>query len=599
MNSPILASYVTDTTHAIERVSVQAMDNILGHTFGVLDHGFIRVIDYMGDDSSVVQAARVSYGTGTEAVQSDTGLINYLLRHDHTTPFEMCLAGDTRIPTFPCEGAKVKHYTMREIADAFAIGGKENSWVKLLRIRTVNPSTGVVASTKIKRAWKTGTKAVYEIVTKAPFVRKIKVTDNHRIMVPGGGFSTIADGLSVGSIIMLNGVPALADDIVVEIQDRRLRGETIQTVASALGVSPSVVFKYAPGKADRKTGFLKKETGEHIDPRAIARRIKEKTICEAIGCDSAADHVHHVDENPHNNHIDNLMGLCAKHHKHAHHFSRLEKTIGGEIESITFVGVEDVYDLETVDENHTFVAEGIVVHNCEIKLHVKLPVFVARQWIRHRMANVNEYSARYSILDKEFYFPDPDDLAPQSKDNKQGRAGSYDQQMKDSISYVLKEGAEEAYGDYQLLIQEGNDPSADDYGYGLARELGRMVLPTNIYTQWYWKTDLHNLMRFMRLRADSHAQKEIRVYAEMIERIVAEWTPATFGAYQSYIKNVLKFSSKELEALALIMNTEQGRIMIDVLKKMDVSMLQGVGTFSKGEWKEFLVKLESIEKQFK
>lgn len=321
MNAQHLAAFVTDTTHAIDRVSVPAMDNILGHTFSVLDHGFIRVIDYMGDDSSVVQAARVSYGTGTEAVQSDTGLINYLLRHDHTTPFEMC----------------------------------------------------------------------------------------------------------------------------------------------------------------------------------------------------------------------------------------------------------------------------------EIKLHVKLPVFVARQWIRHRMANINEYSARYSILDREFYIPEAENLAVQSTDNKQGRGEVLSPEQAREVQQWLLREANSAYDAYLDVIK----PVENGGHYGLARELARMNLPTNIYTQWYWKTDLHNLMRFMRLRADSHAQKEIRVYAEMIERIVAEWTPATFEAYQNYIKDVMKFSSKELEALALIMNTEQGRIMINVLKKMDVSMLQDIGTFSKGEWKEFLVKLEGIEKRFK
>lgn len=531
----------------LQRPKSDYMDGILGAGFEVLDHGFIRVVDYMGDDNAVVQAARVSYGKGTKEVSSDRGLIRYLMRHYHTTPFEMCLSGDTRIPHFSPDGVTVKTYTMREIADAFAIGGKENSWVKLLRIRTVNPSTGVVASTKIKRAWKTGTKAVYEIVTKAPFVRKIKVTDNHRIMVPGGGFSTIADGLSVGSIIMLNGVPALADDIVVEIQDRRLRGETIQTVASALGVSPSVVFKYAPGKADRKTGFLKKETGEHIDPRAIARRIKEKTICEAIGCDSAADHVHHVDENPHNNDIDNLMGLCAKHHKHAHHFSRLEKTIGGEIESITFVGVEDVYDLETVDENHTFVAEGIVVHNCEIKLHVKLPVFVARQWIRHRTANVNEYSARYSILDGEFYLPHPDQMMFQSTDNKQGRQGVMPPELSAEVLRVLKNDAARNYRHYEAMIYNNpNDPDDPD-NVNFARELARINLPTSIYTQWYWKTDLHNLLHFLRLRADSHAQYEIRAYAERISDIVAGWVPLVREAAEDYLFSGAQLSRMELE----------------------------------------------------
>lgn len=314
-----------DTTHAIKRVGSPYLESILGHAFPVLDHGFIRVIDFMGDDSSVVQAARVSYGTGTTSKLDDAGLINYLLRHDHTTPFEMC----------------------------------------------------------------------------------------------------------------------------------------------------------------------------------------------------------------------------------------------------------------------------------EIKLHVKLPVFVARQWIRHRMANVNEYSARYSILDKEFYFPDPDDLAPQSKDNKQGRAGTYDQEMRDKILYVIKEGAEEAYSDYQLLIQEGDDPGADDFGYGLARELGRMVLPANIYTQWYWKTDLHNLLRFLRLRADSHAQKEIRVYAEMIERIVAEWVPATNRAYDLFIKNSMKFSSRELDGLALVMNTEHGRIMMEAIKNTDIKSLPPGVTFSKGEWAEFLQKLEKIKTHFK
>ena len=535
-----------DYSSKLERPTSEYMESILGAKFPGLDPGFIRVVDFMGDDDAVVQAARVSYGKGTKAVNEDRGLIRYLMRHHHTTPFEMCLSGDTRIPHFSPDGVTVKTYTMREIADAFAIGGKENSWVKLLRIRTVNPSTGVVASTKIKRAWKTGTKAVYEIVTKAPFVRKIKVTDNHRIMVPGGGFSTIADGLSVGSIIMLNGVPALADDIVVEIQDRRLRGETIQTVASALGVSPSVVFKYAPGKADRKTGFLKKETGEHIDPRAIARRIKEKTICEAIGCDSAADHVHHVDENPHNNDIDNLMGLCAKHHKHAHHFSRLEKTIGGEIESITFVGVEDVYDLETVDENHTFVAEGIVVHNCEIKLHVKLPVFVARQWIRHRTANVNEYSARYSILDGEFYLPQPEQMMFQSTDNKQGRQGVMPPEMSSVLLQILKDDATRAYRHYEDMTYNNPDDPNDPDNVNFARELARINLPASIYTQWYWKTDLHNLLHFLRLRADSHAQFEIRKYAETISNIIGGWVPLVSEAAEDYLFSGVQLSRMEL-----------------------------------------------------
>jgi thymidylate synthase (FAD) len=125
-----------------------------------------------------------------------------------------------------------------------------------------------------------------------------------------------------------------------------------------------------------------------------------------------------------------------------------------------------------------------------------------------------------------------------------------------------------------------------------------MVLPTNIYTQWYWKTDLHNLIRFMKLRADPHAQLEIRKYAEVIENLVASWVPSTFTAYMNYIKQSMSFSAKEAQALALIMNTNQGRIMIDVLRKMDVEKLAGGFNFSIGEWKEFLVKIDNVEKHF-
>ena len=564
----------------LERPSVKAMDAILGEATPILDHGFVRLIDYMGDQAAIVQAARVSYGKGTKAVSEDRGLLRYLLRRRHTTPFEMCLSGDTRVPPFSPDGVTVKTYSMKELADAFDQGGRENSWVKLLRIRTVNPDTGVVTSTKIKRAWKTGVRTVYEVVTKAPFVRRIKVTDNHRIMVPGGGFSTIASGLSVGSIIMLNGVPALARDVVTEIQSRRSKGQTIKHVAEALDVSESVVFKYTPGKAERERGFFKKLEGAHADPRAIARRVKELTICKAIGCEAVADHAHHVDENPHNNDVQNLMGLCAKHHKHAHHLSRLERTVGGEIESIAYVGEEDVYDLETLDPNHTFVAEGVVVHNCEIKLHVKLPVFVARQWIRHRTANVNEYSARYSILDREFYIPAVGDIAKQSTVNMQGREEGVDDLSAEEIRAILIADSNRAYDSYEEMT--------DDEGYGLARELARINLPVNVYTQWYWKVDLHNLLHFLSLRADPHAQMEVRVYADAICDIVRAWVPDVWEAFEDYTLCARRFSRQEMEVLhALIAKAEQGTAP-NFLKD-----LVGLTDLSKREQGELLSKLET------
>lgn len=528
----------------IKRPSIERMDNLLGWPHFVLDHGWVRTIDYMGDDAAIVQAARVSYGKGTKSVSQDEGLIRYLMRHWHSTPFEMCLAGDTRIQTFPCEGAKVKHYTMRELSEAFAQGGRENSWAKLLKIRTVNPSTGVVTATKIKHAWQTGTEKVYRIVTEQPFGRSITLTNNHPILTPKG-FRSIEDGLSVGDEIMHNGVPALAEDVLAEIGYRRSQGQTIKTVAEALGISPSTVYKYSPKRVDRKTGFLKKPVGEHADPRAIARRTIDIKKCQVSRCHEDARDRHHIDENPHNNVSSNLIGLCPKHHRHIHTRSRLEKAVPAKIVSITCVGVQPVYDLEVEDPNHTFVAEGIVVHNCELKLHVKLPIFVARQWIRHRTANVNEMSARYSILDNEFYIPAPHDLAAQSQVNNQGRGTVLTGNEAHTVLDMLRDEAARSYSTYEELMRE--DPEAGKLG--LARELARMNLPTNIYTQWYWKVDLHNLFHFLRLRADAHAQFEIRAYAEVICDIVKSWVPLAYRAFEDYRMNAVTLSSMEIEAL--------------------------------------------------
>lgn len=278
-----------DTSGALLRCSVHAMDAILGHSFPLLDHGFVRVVDYMGDDAAIVQAARTSYGTGTKATQEDAGLIRYLMRHWHTTPFEMC----------------------------------------------------------------------------------------------------------------------------------------------------------------------------------------------------------------------------------------------------------------------------------EIKLHVKLPLFVARQWIRHRTASVNEYSARYSILDREFYIPEVSQIAKQSTSNKQGRGEGVDDLRAEEVRAILTFESNQAYDVYLNLLDDEED------GYGLARELARMNLPTNIYTQWYWKVNLHNLFHFLRLRADPHAQYEIRVYANMICELVKQWVPEAYRAFEDYRLNAVNMSRMEMNELRNQGGSEiSGRERAEFLKKM-------------------------------
>jgi thymidylate synthase (FAD) len=203
---------------------------------------------------------------------------------------------------------------------------------------------------------------------------------------------------------------------------------------------------------------------------------------------------------------------------------------------------------------------------CEIKLHVKLPVFVARQWIRHRTANVNEYSARYSILDREFYIPRAEDLAAQSVTNNQGRGDTLEGVEAQRVLDYLRDDAMRAYDHYEEMIgQEGQQ--------GLARELARMNLPANIYTQWYWKVDLHNLFHFLRLRADAHAQYEIRVYADEMCRLVKDWVPFAYGAFEDYRLGGATLSGKALDCVRRMLAGEE--------------VTQETSGMSKGEWREF------------
>ena len=184
---------------------------------------------------------------------------------------------------------------------------------------------------------------------------------------------------------------------------------------------------------------------------------------------------------------------------------------------------------------------------CEIKFHVKLPIFVARQWIRHRTASVNEYSARYSIMDKEFYIPAPEQLAAQSVANRQGRGDVLEGEEAADVLHLLRDDAERCYAHYASMLNEGE--GADPGRQGLARELARMNLTLNTYTQWYWKTNLHNLFHFLSLRADSHAQYEIRVYADAMMRMTEAWVPVAAAAFRDYRLGAVTLSAQMLSVV--------------------------------------------------
>jgi len=194
---------------------------------------------------------------------------------------------------------------------------------------------------------------------------------------------------------------------------------------------------------------------------------------------------------------------------------------------------------------------------CEIKFHIKLPIFVARQWIRHRTASVNEYSARYSILNREFYIPMPDQLSAQSKDNRQGRGGTLRGEEAVHVLAVLREDAARNYANYQEMLNEGDEGNIiDPKRQGLARELARMNLTLNIYTEWYWKCDLHNLLHFLSLRADPHAQYEIRVYADAMMEALRAWVPLTAEAFEDYRMGSTHLSKAGLDVVKRLLGGE-------------------------------------------
>jgi thymidylate synthase (FAD) len=217
---------------------------------------------------------------------------------------------------------------------------------------------------------------------------------------------------------------------------------------------------------------------------------------------------------------------------------------------------------------------------CEIKFHLKMPIFVARQWIRHRTANVNEYSARYSVMDNEFYIPTAETLAAQSTKNHQGRGEeALSPEEAARVVEILKDDSQTCYKHYEELMNTNSDGNAiDPSRKGIARELARMNLPINIYTQWYWKIDLHNLLHFLHLRADAHAQYEIRVFAQAMMDVVKLWVPIAYNAFIDHRVNGVTISGKGMEILKQMLN--------------GAKISQEESGMSKREWTELMEKLE-------
>jgi thymidylate synthase (FAD) len=227
----------------------------------------------------------------------------------------------------------------------------------------------------------------------------------------------------------------------------------------------------------------------------------------------------------------------------------------------------------------------------EFKFHAKMPIFVARQWVRHRTASINEYSARFSILDKEFYIPEPEVMGIQSKSNRQGRDESVSKEQAEAIKKLLIEDAARNYEHYEFMLNDDGmgkpkDPERDMF----ARELSRMDLSLNFYTQWYWKTDLHNLFHFLHLRADPHAQYEIRVYAEAMSGILKDAVPLAWEAFEDYELYATKLSRPEQQVMAQVMKENN----ISFSKDEILNSAGSTGMTNKREKEEMLEKFEKL-----
>lgn len=263
-----------------------------------------------------------------------------------------------------------------------------------------------------------------------------------------------------------------------------------------------------------------------------------------------------------------------------HGFVRLVDYMGGDESIVQAARVSYGKGTKTVSEDRTLI-RYLMRHQhttpfemVEFKFHVKLPIFVARQWIRHRTANVNEYSGRYSIMPEEFYLPEESAIKYQSKSNKQGRdSDEVPPEIRKRVLEILTSGQKSSFEGYQEMLD-----------YDIARELARINLPLSLYTQWYWKIDLHNLFHFLKLRLDKYAQYEIRCYAEKMAEIVKEVVPIAYEAFEDYVLNAVTFSKNELKILKKFLPEELNEAELDNLD------------FSKYEKSELRDKLKKISK---
>ena len=613
-----------------------------------LNAGFVGLIDHMGDDSSIVQAARVSYGKGTKKVSEDRGLIRYLVRHSHTTPLEMvefkfhckmpifvarqwirhrtaCISGNSSLwfdePAAVKKGnRKRRNITIKDLYQKWhnQLPMAHNQYpIKNMYLRSLNEDTNELMYTTIKDIWKTGIKKVYEITLENGY--KIKTSKDHLFFTSEGWkkleeFTNITNNICAwkDSIKLISNGNVLYQNKDWLKQKYHTEELPIKDIAELSNCSYHTIRKWLakheltlPGRGQfkknsvpwnigltynmnlsedqrQKRQEVAKENarrgedsnfwkgGISSDRENIGRWttqvaakqvfLRDKYECKITGNKNNLE-AHHIDPVWNNKEkayeLSNLITLCKEAHRKIHQLNldlvfldyveqgndiskffekyntkiELDKPKGSSklvigkqssIASVTYIGEEETYDIEVTGPYHNFICEGFTVHN-----------------------SVNEYSGRYSEMSEDMFVPELHTIKPQSDSNKQGRGGEYPLGHREMIRDAINAENQRDQSVYQSLLSEN-----------LSKEMARGVLSVNNYTEWYWKIDLHNLLHFLKLRMDAHAQYEIRVFADAMYELIKPIVPIACEAFEDFVFDPedrtyqsYKLSKQELNAL--------------------------------------------------
>lgn len=593
-----------------KRPTIPAAEEILNGYFPVLDHGFVALVDYLGGDQAIERSARTSYGFGTRQTSETRGLLRYLRRHDHTSPSEFtelvfhlampifvarqwvrhrtaCLAGDTLLHFdlpggVERRGNQLYTLTIKEVYERFQ-PTRNNSRpdkqgnpyfkrdrVKNMLLRSLNEETGEVYHTRIVDVWESGVKPVFAVTLENGVT--VRMSKDHRCFTDNGWKRLEEIDPAVDRIAYIGpmrNVAVVPEPVEADPEDEQwapVRGYEGLYEVSTYGR----VRRLGRGKGSR-AGRIKKQSIRNgravvsLSSSGVTRTYHvHRLVLEAfVGSAEEGQECRHLDGNSLNNRLVNLQWGTPK--ENSEDAKRLGTTtrLGSTFYRIVEIrpdGEDMTYDIEVEGPYHNFSANGMVVHN-----------------------SINEYSGRYSLMPLLFYTPDREHFALQSKSNKQGRGELADE------------------GTYKCAIAQwslGRTIDQHNYewltGEGVARELARIDLPLSTYTFFYWKIDLHNLLHFLRLRCDSHAQYEIRAYAEKIAGIVKRVAPLSYEAWIDYNFAARKFSYQELQILSSLVTATEEVAEPARISGVTPSVAQERFGLSEREWSEFVAKLQPL-----